>query len=191
MQIRPVLYPCISILSILTPLLPLKKISIPINNVTKFQLIYKFRLNMPVQTIDPPTLKSPHPLYSSYTSVPISTTAVLVTISGQVAQDPQTGETPSELSAQVELCLSRLSSCLDHAGATKADITRFMYYIAQRAFDEIDEKEGKGVAARLIGGKVGAWLEGHRPASCFLRVFGMSDDKFLCEFECQAIVATR
>lgn len=145
---------------------------------------------MSVQTIDPPAFK-PHPLYSSYTSVPISATAVLVIVSGQIAQDPETGETPSELSAQVDLCLSRLWSCLEHAGAKKTDITRFMYYIVQRGVEEVEAKEGKGAATKLIGGKVGAWLEGHRPASCFLRVSGMSDDKFLCEFECQAIVATK
>jgi hypothetical protein len=63
-----------------------------------------------------------------------------------------------------------------------------MYYITQRGFDEVEEKEGKGAALKLIGGKVGSWLEGRRPASCFLRVFGMSDEKFLCEFECMAVV---
>jgi hypothetical protein len=63
-----------------------------------------------------------------------------------------------------------------------------MYYISQRGVEEIDGREGKGAAVRLIGGKVGSWLEGNRPTSCFLRVWGMSDDKFLCEFECQAVV---
>jgi enamine deaminase RidA (YjgF/YER057c/UK114 family) len=143
---------------------------------------------MPVTAIDPPVFKSPHPLYSSYTSVPISSTSTLITISGQVAEDPSTGETPSSLPAQIDVCLSRLSSCLDHAGATKADLIRFMYYISQRGVEEIDGREGKGAVVRLIGGKVGSWLEGNRPASCFLRVWGMSDDRFLCEFECQAVV---
>lgn len=63
-----------------------------------------------------------------------------------------------------------------------------MYYITQRGLDEVDEKGGKGAGLKLIAGKVGEWLEGHRPASCYLRVFGMSDDKFLCEFECMAVV---
>jgi enamine deaminase RidA (YjgF/YER057c/UK114 family) len=143
---------------------------------------------MPVQAQDPQAFKSPHPLYSAYTSVPLSSTTTLVTISGQVAEDPDTNEVPSGLPAQLDLCLSRLGACLDHAGATKVDITRLMYYIAQRGIDEIDGKEGNGAALKLIGGKVGSWLGGHRPASCFLRVFGMSDDKFLCEFECMAVV---
>ncbi|KAH8810717.1 Endoribonuclease L-PSP/chorismate mutase-like protein [Xylogone sp. PMI_703] len=143
---------------------------------------------MPVQAQDPPQFAAPHPLYSSFTTVPLSPTTNLVTISGQVAEDIETGETPSDLASQVDLCLYRLSACLESAGAGKKDIIRFMYYISQRAVKEFDEKEGEGQAVRLIGGKAGKWLEGHRPASCFLRVFGMSDDKFLCEFECMAVV---
>ncbi len=143
---------------------------------------------MSVQAQDPSSFKKPHPLYSSYTSVPLSPIATLVTISGQVGEDPATSEVPSTLSAQVDLCLSRMSACLEDAHARKTDITRFMYYITQHGVDEVDEKEGKGAALKLVGGKVGAWLEGHRPASCFLRVFGMSDERFLCEFECMAVV---
>lgn len=141
-----------------------------------------------VQTHDPPSFKKPHPLYSSFTSVPLSGPANLITVAGQVAEDPETGETPSSLGEQVDVCLSRLSACLEHAGGNKANITRLMYYIAQPGIDEVDGREGKGAALKLIGTKVGAWLEGHRPASCYLRVFGMSDDRFLCEFECMAIV---
>ncbi|RFU27299.1 hypothetical protein B7463_g9042, partial [Scytalidium lignicola] len=143
---------------------------------------------MPVQAHDPPHFAAPHPFYSSYTTVPLSPTTTLVTVSGQVAQDIETGDTPSDLESQVDLCLSRLSGCLECAGAGKKDITRFMYYISQRGVDEFDEREGKGAAVRLIGGKSGKWLEGNRLASCFPRVFGMSDDKFLCEFECIAVV---
>jgi enamine deaminase RidA (YjgF/YER057c/UK114 family) len=143
---------------------------------------------MSVITSDPPAFKKSNPLYAAITSVPLSSTATLVTVSGQVAEDPETGETPSGLAAQVDLCLSRLAICLQHAGTGKTDITRLMYYIAQSAIDDIDTKEGKGGALKVIGQKVGQWLEGHRPASCFLRVFGMSDEKYLCEFECMAVV---
>jgi enamine deaminase RidA (YjgF/YER057c/UK114 family) len=143
---------------------------------------------MPVEVHDPPAFQRPNPLYSSYTSVPLSATTRLITVSGQVAEDPTTGETPAGLSAQIDLCLCRLLACLEHAGARKVDVTRFMYYIAQRGVDDVDDSAGKGAATKLIGGKVGAWLEGHRPASCYLRVFGMSDDKYLCEFECMAVV---
>jgi enamine deaminase RidA (YjgF/YER057c/UK114 family) len=141
-----------------------------------------------VRPVDPPSFQNPHPLYASYTTVPISPTASLITVAGQVAQDPATNTIPTGLAAQVDLCLSRLSMCLEHAGATKLDITRLMYYIAQPAVDELDGMEGKGAALKLIGGKVMAWQEGHRPAACFLRVQGMSDPVFLCEFECMAVV---
>lgn len=144
---------------------------------------------MTAQTHDPAAFKKPHPLYSSYTSVALSPTAELVTVSGQVAEDPETGETPPDLPSQLSLCLARMSTCLEDAGAKKTDITRLMYYIAQRSVDEMDAREGPGAAGTLIQSVVGKWLEGHRPASCFLRVFGMSHDKFLCEFECMAIVA--
>lgn len=143
---------------------------------------------MPVELVDPPSFKHPHPLYASYTSVPLAPTTKLITVAGQVAQDPITNAVPQGLAAQIDLCLSRISAILDHAGATKKDITRLMYYIAQPAVDELESKEGEGAALKVIGGKVGAWLEGHRPASCYLRVFGMSDPKFCCEFECMAVV---
>lgn len=144
---------------------------------------------MAVTSSDPPSFKTPpHPLYASITSVNLSPTAKLVTVAGQIGEDPLTGETPENLSEQVDVCLRRLDACLEHGGATKKDITRFMYYITQRGIDEMEAKEGPGSALKLVGGKVGGWMEGHRPAACFLRVFGMSNDKFLCEFECMAVV---
>lgn len=144
---------------------------------------------MPVQAIDPPSFKKTNPLYASYTTVPLSSTTTLVTVAGQVAEDLETGETPSGLSSQLDLCLLRLSTCLDHAGAKKTDITRLMYYITQHGIDQWDSKEGEGAALKLIVDKVGKWLEGNRPASCYNRVFGMTEDKYLCEFECMAVVS--
>jgi len=146
---------------------------------------------MAVGAFDPPLFKHPNPLYSSYTSVPISATAKLVTVAGQVADDPETNEVPIGLAAQLDVCLTRLTAILDHAGAAKTDLTRLMYYIAQPAIDELDGKEGESAALTLIATKVGAWLEGHRPASCYLRVFGMSEDKYCCEFECMAVVGNK
>lgn len=143
---------------------------------------------MSVHAHDPKSFKKLNPLYSSLTTAKLSSTTSLVTVAGQVAQDPETNEVPTGLAAQVDLCLLRLAACLEHAGAKKQDITRFMYYITQRGIDEFDRNEGEGSALKLIGGKVGTWLEGYRPASCYLRVFGMSDDRFLCEFECMAVV---
>ncbi|KAF2103193.1 hypothetical protein NA57DRAFT_72173 [Rhizodiscina lignyota] len=143
---------------------------------------------MPATAHDPSSFKRPHPLYSSYTTAPLSPTTTLVTVAGQVAEDIETGVVPSGLEAQLDLCLSRLTAILEDAGAKKTDLTRLMYYISQHGVKEYEVKEGEGAAVKLIGGKVGAWLEGNRPASCFLRVFGMTDDRYLCEFECMAMV---
>jgi enamine deaminase RidA (YjgF/YER057c/UK114 family) len=146
---------------------------------------------MSVQAHDAPSVKHPHPLFSSFTSARRSDTATLVTISGQSARDPETNETPEGLAPQIDICLSRIDACLQAAGATKGDITRLMYYIVQRGLDEFDAKEGEGAALKLIAQKAGAWLEGNRPASCYLRVLGMSEDKLLCEFECMAVVTKK
>ncbi|KAJ2979684.1 hypothetical protein NQ176_g3101 [Zarea fungicola] len=134
---------------------------------------------MSVHPHDPAAFKNPHPVFSSYTSIALSPTTKLLTFAGQVAEDPETGATPPDLGSQVDLCLARLATCLNDAGVKKSDLTRFMYYISQRGIDQVDDKEGSGAAVMLIGAKAAQWLEGHRPASCFLRVFGMTEDKFL------------
>ena len=36
---------------------------------------------------------------------------------------------------------------------------------------------------QIVGAKVGAWLNGHRPASTLLVVKGLSQWEFACEFE--------
>ena len=58
-----------------------------------------------------------------------------------------------------------------------------MYYIKQSAIDEIDVKDGKGAALELFVSKTQLWLRETCPASSFLRVFGFSNDEFLCELE--------
>lgn len=143
-----------------------------------------------VKLIDPPTLGKPNPAYASITSAKLSPTATLYTVAGQVAEDPVDGSIPSGLAAQLDMCFRRLDLCLEHVGATKVDISRFMYYIKQGAIEELDAAEGPGSALKLIVGKAMNWLDGHRPASCYNRVFGMSDDIYLCEFEMMVITST-
>ena len=144
---------------------------------------------MPVRLIDPPALGASNALFAAITAVPLSSTSTLYTISGQVAEDPVTGRTPPDLSSQLDICLRRLDICLTPVDAKKTDITRFMYYIKQSAIDDLDGQQGNGTALKLIVEKAGKWLKGHRPASCYNRVFGMSDDKFLCEFEAMVVLA--
>lgn len=137
--------------------------------------------------IDPPALGPGHPLYAHITSVPIGG-STLLTIAGQVPRIPPTKENPhphpsapSGLRAQMELCLSRLSICLEASGAKVTDLTRLMYYFTERAWEEED-------AMKLVTEVVGKWLGGHRPASVLLVVKGLSQPEFLCEFEGQAVV---
>ena len=63
-----------------------------------------------VQVLDPPSLGAANPVYSKITIVPIGDVK-LVTIAGQVATTP-TGEIPSSLDEQIELCLSKVETCL-------------------------------------------------------------------------------
>ena len=133
-----------------------------------------------VHLSDPPTL-SPHPLYANITSTTLSPTLTLHNIAGQVAiPDPIYGttSTPATLSEQIDICLSRISLCLDHLGAKKTDIAVFKYFVVECFYDYEDDK-----GLKLVGGKAGEWLEGHRPASTLLVVKGLSQKDFACEFE--------
>ena len=142
-----------------------------------------------VEVIDPPTLGKLNPLYGAITAAKLSQSATLYTISGQVAEDPATGDVPAGLSAQLPICLKRIDLCLEHIGAKKTDMIRLMYYIRQGAIDDYDPVEGQGSALKLIVGVVGKWLEGHRPASCYNRSFGMTDDRYACEFEAMVVLS--
>jgi enamine deaminase RidA (YjgF/YER057c/UK114 family) len=146
-----------------------------------------------VTTIDPPTLPS-NPLYANITATPTSNTHTLYTISGQIGTDPSTNTTPPGLAAQLPISLHRVKLCLEHIGATTHDIFRLTYYIRQGGIEDYENEtvdgqaRGKGSAVKLIIGIVGKWLEGAKPASCYVRSFGMTDDKYECEFEAQVVL---
>lgn len=133
-----------------------------------------------VSTLDPPSLGQPNPVYSNITLVSLSDTVKMITVSGQVARDSE-GNTPDGLAAQMELCLSKLSTCLDASGARVHDMTRFMYYVTEKAWEQDD-------VIQTVLNIITPWLQGHRPASCFLVVKSLSEPRFLCEFEAQAVV---
>jgi enamine deaminase RidA (YjgF/YER057c/UK114 family) len=150
-------------------------------------------LNMmpkPVEVIDPPELGARNPLYSAMTSFHLSPTAVQYNISGQVGQDPNTNEVPAAISSQFDMCLRRISICLDHIGAQKDNIVTFMYYVKESAMSDMDDQNGDGASLKMIVDKAGQWLEGHRPASCFSRIFGMSHEKYLCEVAATVVMHT-
>lgn len=133
-----------------------------------------------ITTLDPPSLGPGHPVFANILTVPLSDTITQINISGQVALLPD-GTVPTGLAAQMDLCLSRLSTCLEAAGATVHDLTRFMYYFTEEAWKTEH-------ALEMVVEKAEKWLEGHRPASCCLIVKGLSEGRFLCEFEGTAVV---
>lgn len=133
----------------------------------------------PVQLHDPPSLGPANPVYANITTVPLSPSATLITVAGQVATRPD-GTIPSTLPEQIDLCLSKLETCLSSVDAKIENLTRFMYYFTENAF------QGKETLDLVIE-KVGAWLKGHRPASCFLVVKSLSRKEFFCEFEGMAV----
>lgn len=133
-----------------------------------------------VSNLDPPSLGPPNPVYSNMTIVPLSDAVKMITVSGQVARDAE-GNTPDGLAAQMELCLANLKTCLDASGARVHDMTRFMYYITEKVWGQDD-------VIPIVMKIITPWLQGHRPASCFLVVKSLSEPQFLCEFEAQAVV---
>lgn len=130
-----------------------------------------------VETLDPSSLGPSNPVYANVTTVPIGDMN-FVTIAGQVATTP-TGEVPSSLEEQIDLCLSKLETCLSAVHGTVHHLTRLVYY-----FVEHNPETTPG----LITEKAKAFLDGHRPASCYLVVKALSKPEFLCEFEAVAVV---
>lgn len=98
-----------------------------------------------VSTIDPPSFGPGHPVFSHVTVVPFSDTVKMITVAGQVAITAE-GKTPDGLSAQMKLCLERLSTCLEAAGAGVKDMTRLMYYFTEKAWVSANA-QCKGCAA--------------------------------------------
>ncbi|KAF2168089.1 hypothetical protein M409DRAFT_21534 [Zasmidium cellare ATCC 36951] len=140
-----------------------------------------------VKVLDPEALGPKPPIYSAMTAVPLSPHTTQYYISGQTGVDPTTNELPPDLESQLDNVLKRLSICLDYIGAKKTDLATFHYYFRQPAVEDLDGRELEG-ARKVVHSKVSPWLEGHRPASCYSRTFGMSHPKFLCEISATAVV---
>lgn len=134
-----------------------------------------------VQIIDPPSLGRAHPAYANVTVVPVGDTN-MIKVAGQVAYTP-TGEVPETLEEQFDLCFSKVETCLSAAGATVHDLTRLVYYVAASAYDY----EGNATL-KMLGDKIVAKLQGHKPTSCLLVVAGLSDPRLKVEVEGEAAV---
>lgn len=136
-----------------------------------------------IKLLDPPSLGPPNPVFSNVTVVSLSDTVQQINIAGQVATTPD-GEVPDGLEAQMDLCLSKVATCLDAAGATVHDLTRLNYYFVRSAWPT------DGLPGWVVE-KAERWLQGHRPASVCLILAALSDPRFLCEFEAHAVIRTR
>lgn len=136
-----------------------------------------------IKLLDPPSLGPSNPVYSNVTIVSLSDTVQQINIAGQVATTPN-GDVPDDVEAQMDLCLSKVDTCLDAAGATVHDLTRLNYYFVRSAWPT------NGLPAWVVE-KAERWLQGHRPASICLILAALSEPRFLCEFEAQAVIRTR
>ena len=142
-------------------------------------------------SIDPPLFGKPNNLYSAITELRLSETASQYYISGQVAVDPRTNTTPHALSSQIDLCLERISICLDYVGAETINIVKLMYYIKDSAISNHSVTNGQEAGLSTLRDKLALWLRGHRPSSCLNRVTGLSDERYLFEIEAIVVVFDR
>lgn len=137
---------------------------------------------------DPPALGPKPDIYSAMTSVPLSPHTTQYFISGQTGEDLETKILPPDLDTQLDNILKRIAICLDSVGAKKSDLATFHYYLRQSAVEDVDGRDGSEGTIKLVRKKVVPWLEGHRPASCYTRSFGMSHPKYLAEISAIAVV---
>ncbi|MCJ1328347.1 hypothetical protein MMC10_005023 [Thelotrema lepadinum] len=131
-----------------------------------------------ITTLDPPACgSSPHPAYAQITTIPLGS-ARLITISGQVADDPETGSVPEDLGDQVDVCFGKIRACLEACGATVHDLVKVMYYVVG-----FEPSMLSTVTDRIVG-----FMEGHRPAGCLLGIQSSIDGRFKVEIEATAVV---
>lgn len=76
-----------------------------------------------------PDVSPPKPYFSHVQTIPISPTATLITIAGQVGVDFETKTAPPTFAGQVEVALQNLGKCLAVVGATPADIIKTQHFV--------------------------------------------------------------
>lgn len=132
---------------------------------------------MSSQLINPPTVHPPRPIYSHVQTVPISPTATLITIAGQIGVDPSTNSVPDTFAEQVTVALANLGRCLSAAGATPADIIKVQHFVVN-----LDPEDTSRADAYV------KFMGGHRPPSTLLGVAALATPNLLYEVEAMAIV---
>ncbi|KAK7184380.1 hypothetical protein DPSP01_014595 [Paraphaeosphaeria sporulosa] len=121
------------------------------------------------------------PTYSQISSIPISPTSTLISIAGQIGYDAATQTVPPTLAEQVALACANVDTCLEAAGATKADIVQVRQYV-------VDLLRG-GVGQDPEGPRVYAeWLGGLKPPSTRVGVQALAREELLYEIEVICVV---
>lgn len=86
-----------------------------------------------IQIFDPPKHPAVAPSYSQISTVPLSPTAKLVTIAGQVGHNYNNpaGAIPQSFPEQIRIALRNVETCLAAAGASKRDIISNRQYVVR------------------------------------------------------------
>ena len=132
----------------------------------------------PMQIINPTNVHKPAPTYSHVAKIPVSDTATLVTISGQIGMTLD-GTVPPDFASQVKVALESLTACLSSAGCEPKDIIRVAKY-----FVDLDETK------RNVEGELYLqFLQGIQPPpDTLLGVAALAMPSLLYEVEVQAIL---
>ena len=127
--------------------------------------------------LNPSNVAQPTPTYSHVLKCPISPTASLITVAGQIGVDSTTNTVPPTMGEQVECALTNLDNCLKAAGATAKDIIKVTHYIVN--YDPSDRSRIEPYF-KLMGD--------HRPPSTLVGVATLAQKELLYEIEAMAIV---
>lgn len=113
--------------------------------------------------------------------MPISSTRTLITIAGQIGQDPQTDTIPSTLGEQCSLAFKNMDKCLAAVGADKTDIVHVRHYVVNLLRDGQGQDPER--AKRYV-----AWMDGAKPPSTLLGVQTLAHQDLLYEIEVVAVL---
>jgi enamine deaminase RidA (YjgF/YER057c/UK114 family) len=124
------------------------------------------------------------PTYSHISRVPITPTAILISIAGQLGFDATTGLIPPTLSKQCQLAFANADRCLQAAGACKGDIVQVRQYVV----DLLRDGQGQDPERAKLYVE---WMGELRPPSTVLGVQALVHKDLLYEIEIVCLVQER
>lgn len=120
---------------------------------------------------NPPTVHRPLAAYSH--QIEVTGPARWLVLSGQVGARPD-GSVPEDPVEQIEVALQNVSSNLEAAGMTVADVVKVTLYLV----GEIDVDRRRAA--------LGAWLGGHEPCMTLLFVAALAAPAYRVEIDAWA-----